>query len=561
MDSNVTKDVKLLDCTLRDGGYYNNWDYSSELITDYFQAMASLDVDYVEIGFRSLKNEGFKGGCAYCTEAFINELLIPESLTHRLGVMVNGAELLEVQSCENISEQKHIDFQNNVLGCLFLPKSESLISFVRIACHVHEFEACLPAANWLSERGYKVGFNLMQVAGCTSNEISRLALSANNYPLDVLYFADSMGSLSSKEIVQIINAIKVGWNGDIGIHTHDSMGQAVTNTQAAINEGVTWVDSTVTGMGRGPGNAQTEYLALILGDKYNEKSNLIKLFGIINKHFKPMQALYGWGVNAYYFLAGQHGIHPSYIQEMLADNRYSEDDVLTVINHLKIEGGKKFSFDTLEAARHSHFSKPSGTWLPETHLADREVLILGTGPGVRKYNTAIEAFIQQHKPYVIALNTQNAISPHLINLRAACHPVRLLADCQEYIKLPQPLVTPVSILPKNIREVLENKELLDFGVCVKPDFFEFSKSYCTLPTSSVMLYALAIANSGKAKKIYLAGFDGYPDGDCRNDETNTMFQSYNSVSGSIELIGITPSKYRLKLKSIYGLLMGNVKGI
>ena len=114
---------------------------------------------------------------------------------------------------------------------------------------------------------------------------------------------------------------------------------------------------------------------------------------------------------------------------------------------------------------------------------------------------------------------------------------------------------------ENIREVLENKELLDFGVCVKPDFFEFSKSYCTLPTSSVMLYALAIANSGKAKKIYLAGFDGYPDGDCRNDETNTMFQSYNSVSGSIELIGITPSKYRLKLKSIYGLLMGNVKGI
>lgn len=317
---------------------------------------------------------------------------------------------------------------------------------------------------------------------------------------------------------------------------------------------MSWVDSTVTGMGRGPGNAQTEYLALALEPYRKAKGNPTKLFELIRKHFKPLQAQYGWGTNPYYYMAGQYGIHPSYIQEMLQDSRYSDEDILAVIDHLKIEGGKKFSLDTLEAARHFYSGEPRGTWSPKSVIQGRDVLIVGTGPGVAKYRTAIEAFIEQHQPYVIALNTQKNLRENLINARAACHPVRLLADCHEHLNLPQPLITPASMLPEDVQQELKTKTLLDFGILVSSAGFEFHEHYAQLPTSLVMAYSLAMATSGDAKRIYLVGFDGYAEGDPRNSESEAIIKHYLNSESSIELISLTPTRYRIKKQSLFSKL-------
>ena len=538
----MPKTIKFLDCTLRDGGYYNNWDFEPELVKDYLLAMDALQFDFVEIGFRSIKNNGFKGGCAYSTDAFINSLGMPAGLVDKIGVMINGSEISNPQT------------QTACLEQLFKPKAESPVTLVRIACHVHEFIDCIPAAAWLKQKGYLVGFNLMQVADRTPAEITQLAQAASGYPIDALYFADSMGSLSPQQVTEIIHSFQQGWEGELGIHTHDNMGQAIANSLQAIDSGVTWVDCTVTGMGRGPGNAQTEYLILALAKYQQPLSNPTKLFELIRKHFKPMQNSYGWGTNPFYYLAGQYGIHPTYIQEMLQDSRYSEEDVLAVINQLKIEGGKKFSPDTLEAARHFYSGEPRGTWEPQTLLKDKTVLILGTGPGVKKYQAEIQRFIEQSKPYVIALNTQSNIRQELIDARAACHPVRLLADCHEHLKLPQPLITPASMLPDDVRAELQNKELLDFGIAVTTKGFNFHKNYCELSTSAVIAYALAIASSGKAKQITLAGFDGYPNGDPRNEEMTELFKSYKESFNAVKLYSITPTNYQLPTKSIFGAI-------
>ncbi|CAN8138961.1 hypothetical protein THIOSC15_1240030 [uncultured Thiomicrorhabdus sp.] len=277
------------------------------------------------------------------------------------------------------------------------------------------------------------------------------------------------------------------------------------------------------------------------------------MFELIRKHFKPMQNHYGWGTNPFYYLAGQYGIHPSYIQEMLQDSRYSEEDILAVIDHLKIEGGKKFSLDTLEAARHFYSGEPRGTWQPSSLLKDKTVLILGTGPGVKKYQAAIESFIEQTQPYVIALNTQSNICQDLIDARAACHPVRLLADCHEHLKLPQPLITPASMLPEDVKAELQNKELLDFGIAVTSKGFAFHKNYAELPTSLVIAYALAIATSGQAKQIILAGFDGYGADDPRRKEMDQLFTRYQNTEQAIPFVSITPTRYEIPVQSIYGL--------
>lgn len=535
--------LKLLDCTLRDGGYYNNWDFTPELIQDYFLAMDALQIDFVEIGFRSLINKGFKGGCAYTNEAFLSSLPIPPGLANKIGVMINGSEIANPET------------QTANLIKLFCPKNQSQISLVRIACHVHEFVACLPAANWLKKNGYLVGFNLMQVADRSPEEIMQLALEASQYEIDVLYFADSMGSLTQSQVTDIIKAFKKGWSGEVGIHTHDNMSLAIENCLEAVRSGVNWVDSTVTGMGRGPGNAQTEYLVLALAEHRKNIGNPTKLFELIRKHFQSLKNRYGWGTNPFYYLAGQYGIHPSYIQEMLQDRSYTEEDILAVIDQLKIEGGKKFSRSNLESARYFYTGEPRGTWHPESLLKDKTVLILGTGPGVKKYQKAIESFIENQRPYVIALNTESNIRQDLIHARAACHPVRLLADCHEHLKLPQPLITPASMLPEDVRAELKDKDLLDFGIFINPVGFKFHTTYCETPTSLVMAYALGIASSGKASRIYLAGFDGYEDGDPRNNESEAILKAYDDSGINIELISITPSRYRVAKQSVFGDLI------
>lgn len=267
-------------------------------------------------------------------------------------------------------------------------------------------------------------------------------------------------------------------------------------TDRQLGRGFSGAIDDQLGMGRGPGNARTEELAIEIAGIRGNPINLVPLMQLLRQHFKPMQSIYGWGTNPFYYLAGKYGIHPSYIQEMLSDSRYSEEDVLAVIEHLRVEGGNKFSLNTLDSARSFYHGEPKGQWNPKERIAGREVLLLGTGPGVARHREALERYVRDSRPLVLALNTQCSIAAELIDLRVACHPVRLLADCEAHTVLPQPLITPYSMLPEVVRDSLVDKELLDFGLIVQAGCFEFAETYCTAPTSLVMAYAFAIAASG-----------------------------------------------------------------
>jgi 4-hydroxy 2-oxovalerate aldolase len=288
-------------------------------------------------------------------------------------------------------------------------------------------------------------------------------------------------------------------------------------------------------------------------EKFCEKDcNPTKLFELIRAYFMPMQAKYGWGANPYYYLAGKYRIHPSYIQEMLQDTRYSDEDIIAVIEHLRAEGGAEFSWEALEAARYFYSDEQVGKWSAKEFLHEKEILVVGSGPSVRAHKKAIESYIKNYQPYVIALNTESSLSENLICARAACHPVRLLADCQQYIKLPQPLITPYSMLPKNVQDELSGKQVFDFGLSVEKDKFIFSERSCTLPNALVFSYVLAIANSGRARQINLVGFDGYPPDDSRNRDMEDLLRVYKGF-GSVPLCSLTPTRYDVPMKSIYGL--------
>jgi 4-hydroxy 2-oxovalerate aldolase len=237
---------------------------------------------------------------------------------------------------------------------------------------------------------------------------------------------------------------------------------------------------------------------------------------------------------------------------MLSDNRFSEEDILAAIEHLKEEGGKKFSIDSLNATRNFYQGENSGNWAPSEVLSGKPVLIIGAGPSTSNHKVAIESFVRKYKPVVVALNTQSTLAQELIDLRVASHPVRLLADCDSHVTLPQPLITPVSCLPKDVIASLEGKEMFDFGLDVVSDTFLVKDTSATLPNSLVISYALAIAASGCASTIYLAGFDGFGPGDNRTQEMQKVFNAFKSAT-DIDVISITNTEYDIKSKSVYGM--------
>ena len=130
--------------------------------------------------------------------------------------------------------------------------------------------------------------------------------------------------------------------------------------------------------------------------------------------------------------------------------------------------------------------------------------------------------------------------------------MRLLADCQEYIDLPQPLITPFSMLPETLKKDLAKKEILDFGISISSNGFKFKENYCESPTSLVVAYSLAVANSGQAKKIILAGFDGFIAEDPRRKEMDQILKIYMKTPNALPLKSITPSRYEIPVESIFG---------
>ncbi|WP_435098242.1 aldolase catalytic domain-containing protein [Candidatus Pelagibacter bacterium nBUS_27] len=521
--------INLLDCTLRDGGYYNNWFFEKELINEYLKVMDMIKIEYVEIGFRFLDKVKIKGPCAYSKESFLKSLKIPKNL--KIGIMVNASDFIGQKNLIDLAKKN------------FKPKKDTIISLIRIACYHHELKEVLPLIKWLKKSGYKVGVNIMQIPELSFNEIKNAVKEVRKANPDVLYFADSMGSLDAAKTKKIIYQIKSLWKKSTGIHTHDNMGKALENSITAIYNNVNWIDCTVTGMGRGPGNTKTEYLILELSKK---KENLINLLNLIKKYFDPLKETYKWGSNPFYYYAGLNSIHPSFVQEMLSDTRFEQDDIYENLKRLSTVGGNKFSKELIALGKNYYNRVNKGSWEPSKVVKNQNVLIIGPCESVIKYKKKIIKFIEVNKPIVFVLNAINPIPKKYVYANVVCNTLRLLADIDKYKKSNKYVVTPFSSFSKNIKSRINSKKILDFGLQVKNNRFKFDKKYAVLPNSLAVTYSLGFCSSGQCKKIFFAGLDGYNKNNPKKFEMDDILQNYKLEKDSKEIVSLTPTNYNIK---------------
>jgi len=537
----MSDEVKLtvVDCTLRDGGYYNSWDFQNAVTQAYLHGLGQAGVDVLEVGFRSLNSSKYLGPFAYSTDEYLRSLPLPAHA--RIAVMVNARELIEFQQGPVTA-----------VDLLFREASESPVRLVRIATHPAEAVLCGDIVNRLKQKGYAVSLNLMQVGSLSSDELTAHAKTAASLGgVDVLCLADSLGSMTPQTTRAAVEAVRRGWTGSIGIHAHDNCGQALANSLAALEAGATWVDATVLGMGRGAGNARMEHLLLELSQRQPGPYSPETVFHLVLDEFEPLRERYRWGYNLLYYLSARYGVHPTYVQEMLDGGRYRTEHVLDALKFLRDNQSNIYSEDQFLNALTDCTTGTEGQWDATEWCQDREVLILGSGPSLAEHIEAIGRYIERHKPIVICLNVKESVPREIVSVYAACHSMRLALEIGKYASLQRPLILPLGNVPAHVRQHLAGSEIRDYGVKTQTGQFDVKPNYCVLPSLLAFGYAVAVACVGGARRILLAGFDGYRSGDPRQQEMVETLDCYARYPGAIDLISVTPTSYPLREGSIY----------
>ncbi|RLC78269.1 MAG: hypothetical protein DRI61_10125 [Chloroflexi bacterium] len=319
----------VLDCTLRDGGYCNDWLFSDALVTKYLSAIRKSGIDAIELGFRTNDVNAYK--YANITDDVMGELNV-DGIKY-VGVMVNTNEVYTYRADE-----------------MFKKSELSKINLVRLATHFNDINKAEEYCVSLKQLGYTVTIQLMQAASKSYDEISRSSKKINDWGvIDVLYIADSFGGMNHDSIDYAYSAINDGWSGDIGFHAHNNKSQAVNNTLEAVDIGFDWVDGTLCGIGRGAGNAEIEYLLIELNKRGYGEYKLNEIGALATNDFYRFNERYKCKPSLPYYLSAEYDIHPMYVQRLLKLG-YNQYDTLYFINELSMMNANYFSHDLLKEA-------------------------------------------------------------------------------------------------------------------------------------------------------------------------------------------------------------------
>lgn len=301
----VRSDVKVLDATIRDGGLCNNFEFTDEFVTELYKTNIKSGVDYMEFGYRASKNlfnpKDF-GKWKFCDEADIRSIVGENISDMKIAVMA------DVGRC---------DFKED-----FVPKSESVIDMVRVACYIHQIPAAIEMIEYFHNLGYETTCNIMAVSQAGSEQIEEALEMLGQTNVDVIYLVDSYGALypeTAGALAKKYLEIAEKYGKAVGFHAHNNQNLAFANTIETLSYGASYLDATASGMGRGAGNCAME---LLLGFLKNPKYNLYSLLTFLEKYIIPLKASgVVWGYDVQYLLTGQLNRHPREAMAFTAENR------------------------------------------------------------------------------------------------------------------------------------------------------------------------------------------------------------------------------------------------
>lgn len=516
-------EVKLLDCTLRDGGYYTNWDFEDKLVEVYAQAMESLPIDYVEVGYRSVPMKGYLGQYFYCPEYVLKRLksLMP---TKELTIILNEKDIRSTHIKEGL-----------LIPCI------PYVSMVRIAIDPKNMKRAIELAKEVNKAGFKVAFNVMYMSNWKKDSTFLNHLEDVDNIIDHFYMVDSYGGIMPEDVKDIVALIKSKTNVSIGFHGHDNLEMALINTITAIDCGCDIVDATITGMGRGAGNLKTELLLTYLESvkelplKYRELSKVVS-------EFEELRKFYQWGTSLPYMFSGAKSLPQNKVMEWVGLNRYPLGTIINALNNQKLEVKDNFKLPVLE--KKNKYNK---------------AVVLGAGKTSKTHKTAIKRFIE-----VSNLNEEVC----LVHAGVRNIEEYLNVNCEQYYSLvgfeSEKSLISINDESKRIQTCVYPPFPRPMGTTIPLNIEEVSKelesiTFTNVTSDSPLALAIQTAIDLGVKEIYLVGFDGY-DVNINQNQFVIAHENQQVIDAAVSIEGVTvktfsPTKYKnLDIISVYSLL-------
>lgn len=513
--------LKLLDCTLRDGGYYTNWDFSPQLVDNYIQAFNNLPIEYLEVGYRSLPMDGYLGEFFYCPVSVLERLKAQSN--KKLVIILNEKDV-------RIADAK-----------ILLTPIMGLVDMVRLAVDPINFKRALNLGEEVKRLGFELSLNVMYMSTWATNR-GMMGLLPDAAPMvDYFYMVDSFGGVFPTDVKETIDRIRNIADLKLGFHGHNNLELALINSLTAIEEGVEIIDATITGMGRGAGNLKTELLLTVLNAKgmidleYNELSKVVD-------SFSSLQQNYGWGTNLPYMVSGANSLPQKNVMEWVTKRFYSFNAIIRALSNQSkgIKDNQKFPLLDFEKEKQYETA-----------------LIIGGGKSVVDHLPAIKQFLQTFSDAaVIHASSKNAtLFEEITNDQYFClvgnEGHRLEAVFGNVTHVKGKCVLPA--FPRKMGTYVPSQLLGRTFELREVDFTSrYQDSHSALAIQS--LISLGV------KTAYFTGYDGYS-GQAISEREQELFAeneflfSKGKEFAKIDFKSVTPTKYtELLADSVYAYI-------
>lgn len=289
-------ELKVLDCTVRDGGLVNDSNFTDEFVRAVYDTCVAAGVDYMEIGYKNSEQLFPKdryGAWRHCREEDLNRVVGDHD------PIKTGMKLCAMADADKS------DWKHNIV-----PKKDSVLDMIRVAFYIHQLPQAVDMITTLHEMGYETTANLMAVSTAQEVEIDQALDILIDTPASTIVVVDSFGTFYREQIDNLVRKyLKAGKRKgkQVGLHAHNNQQLAFANSIEAIILGANLIDATMGGLGRGAGNCPME---LLIGFLRNPKFKQRPVLQFIQEHIEPLKKEYAWGALIPYNITGQRNLHP-----------------------------------------------------------------------------------------------------------------------------------------------------------------------------------------------------------------------------------------------------------
>ena len=287
----ANEDIKIFDCTIRDGGLVNNFHFTDAFVKGVYNTCVEAGIDYMEIGKNNsstLMSEDEFGAWNFSKEEDIRRIVGDNNTDTKIAVMSDIGRTVKEE---------------------LLPKSESVVDMIRVATYTHQIAEAIELIEAAHEKGYETTANVMAVAKSNEQELTEVLELLSKTNVDVIYIADTFGSFYPEQIKILTEKYcKVAKESgkQVGIHAHNNIQLAFANTLESMKHGTRFLDCTISGLGRGAGNCSMELLVNTFNSKYKQ----LPILEFIEEHIVPLEKKLDWGYSIPYMITGQLVEHP-----------------------------------------------------------------------------------------------------------------------------------------------------------------------------------------------------------------------------------------------------------